>query len=277
MGKRKKGCCGCLTALFAVFMIFGIAGVFDSTSEEPKADETVSANVQEQAVEQPEETLEQTITATVSDKYDECDIQQDASSVTVKIWDDSISSTIGTVQSNGNGTNDPEWTRIKNGYLDTSKYIQGLIQEAGENIPLNLSVLNNTSQNLVVLTFSNSDLTYDILAAEAQASAPATEPAQSEPPTQPEQATQPSQTEQTPQSNQTGSTNGGSGYNFDTYDNAAQQQTPDSYVLNTDRMKFHYPSCPDVKKIAPQNYATSNQSAEELRQRGYSSCGHCKP
>ncbi len=275
MSKRKKGCCGCLTALFAAFFIIGIFGG-NSTSEEPKADETVSANVQEQATEQPEETLEQTITAVVSDKYDECDIQQDASSVTVKIWDDSISSTIGTVQSNGNGTNDPEWTRIKNGYLDTSKYIQGLIQEAGENIPLNLSVLNNTSQNLVVLTFFNSDLTYDILAAEAQTSAPA-EPAQTEPPTQPEQATQPSQTEQTPQSNQTGSTNGGSGYNFDTYDNAAQQQTPDSYVLNTDRMKFHYPSCADVKKIAPQNYATSNQSAEELRKQGYSSCGHCKP
>ncbi len=275
MSKRKKGCCGCLTTLFVAFIIIGVFGG-NSTSEEPKADETVSANVQEQAAEQPEETLERTITAAVSDKYDECDIQQDTSSVTVKIWDGSTSSTIGTAQSNGNGASDPEWTRIKNGYLDTSKYIQGLIQEAGQNIPLNLSVLNNTSQNLVVLTFSNSELTYDILAAEAQASTPASEPAQSEPSTQPEQTPQPSQTEQPSHPTQSGITHGGGGgNNFNTYDNAEQQQTSDMYVLNTSSKKYHLPSCDDVRKIAPENYATSNQSRTELETQQYSACGHC--
>lgn len=65
--------------------------------------------------------------------------------------------------------------------------------------------------------------------------------------------------------------------NFDTYDNAEQQQTADSYVLNTNTKKFHYPSCDSVKKIAPQNYATSSSTRDELIAQGYQSCGICSP
>jgi len=65
------------------------------------------------------------------------------------------------------------------------------------------------------------------------------------------------------------------GYNFNTYDNPEQQNTSDAWVLNTSTMKIHHPKCNDVKKIAPDNYATSNSSLEELRQNGYSECGHC--
>ena len=70
---------------------------------------------------------------------------------------------------------------------------------------------------------------------------------------------------------------GGSGNadNFNTYDNSAQQDTEDKWVLNTSTMKIHYPSCIQVKKIAPQNYSTSNEDKDSLIARGYSMCGRC--
>lgn len=69
----------------------------------------------------------------------------------------------------------------------------------------------------------------------------------------------------------------GDGNNFNTYNNSAQQQTNDSYVLNSnpDRMRIHIPTCRDVKKIAPENYSTTNLSISELEAQGYSKCGHC--
>lgn len=76
----------------------------------------------------------------------------------------------------------------------------------------------------------------------------------------------------------TGSGNsGGNGNanNFNTYDNEAQQQTDSNWVLNTSSMKIHHPTCSQVKKIAPQNYATSNQDVETLKSQGYTTCGVC--
>lgn len=63
--------------------------------------------------------------------------------------------------------------------------------------------------------------------------------------------------------------------NFNTYDNTSQQQTEDTWVLNTSSMKIHYPSCSAVKKIAPQNYSTSSLSESELISQGYTTCGIC--
>lgn len=63
--------------------------------------------------------------------------------------------------------------------------------------------------------------------------------------------------------------------NFDTYDNTEQQQTADSYVLNTSSHKIHHPSCSAVRKIAPKNYATSSKTVNELIAEGYSTCGIC--
>ena len=63
--------------------------------------------------------------------------------------------------------------------------------------------------------------------------------------------------------------------NFNTYDNSSQQQTEATFVLNTHTMKIHHPSCSSVKKIAPQNYATSNDSLDDLISQGYSICGNC--
>lgn len=81
--------------------------------------------------------------------------------------------------------------------------------------------------------------------------------------------------EPTPQPERPSSGNGGNGSNFDTYDNPEQQQTDAARVLNTNTMKIHYPSCSEVKKIAPQNYSTSNLTESELIAQGYTTCGRC--
>lgn len=78
----------------------------------------------------------------------------------------------------------------------------------------------------------------------------------------------------TPDSKPSGGGNGNAD-NFNTYDNSAQQDTEDKWVLNTSTMKIHYPSCSQVKKIAPQNYSTSNEDKDSLIARGYSMCGRC--
>ncbi|MDE7431617.1 MAG: hypothetical protein K2N34_06870 [Lachnospiraceae bacterium] len=63
--------------------------------------------------------------------------------------------------------------------------------------------------------------------------------------------------------------------NFNTYDYPEQHSTEATYVLNTSTKKIHYPSCSSVKKIAPQNYSTSNSSIDELKGQGYTTCGNC--
>lgn len=67
----------------------------------------------------------------------------------------------------------------------------------------------------------------------------------------------------------------GNADNFNTYDNAEQQITTDSYVLNTDSKVIHRPTCSDVPKIAPQNYDTSSSILSDLIGQGYTVCGHC--
>ncbi len=63
--------------------------------------------------------------------------------------------------------------------------------------------------------------------------------------------------------------------NFNTYDNPEQQNTADTWVLNKRSKKIHKPNCQSVAKIAPKNYATSNESIEALKKKGYTTCGQC--
>ncbi len=58
----------------------------------------------------------------------------------------------------------------------------------------------------------------------------------------------------------------------DTYDDSETQY---SYILNTSTMKIHHPGCFSAERIAPQNYATSSESLEELESQGYTTCGNC--
>lgn len=55
------------------------------------------------------------------------------------------------------------------------------------------------------------------------------------------------------------------------------EKTGTKYVLNTSTHKIHKPSCRDVDKIKAENYATTDESIDELKKQGYSTCGHCNP
>ena len=72
-----------------------------------------------------------------------------------------------------------------------------------------------------------------------------------------------------------GKSGSGKSSNFDTYDNPEQQNTTDAWVLNKSSKKIHYPNCKSVPKIAPKNYATSNENVETLEGKGYSKCKQC--
>lgn len=67
----------------------------------------------------------------------------------------------------------------------------------------------------------------------------------------------------------------GGNSNFNTYDNTDNQNTTETWVLNTSSKKIHHPTCNSVPKIAPHNYATSSESLDELKARGYVPCKNC--
>ena len=70
---------------------------------------------------------------------------------------------------------------------------------------------------------------------------------------------------------------GNAANNFNKYNNPTQQQTISNYVLNTNTMKYHKPSCRDVPKIAPENYATFDGTKSDVENQGYQACKHCHP
>ena len=58
---------------------------------------------------------------------------------------------------------------------------------------------------------------------------------------------------------------------------APAEPVGEHYVLNTNTMKFHYPSCKSVDKIKSSNRADYTGSREDLIARGYAPCGNCHP
>lgn len=62
---------------------------------------------------------------------------------------------------------------------------------------------------------------------------------------------------------------------FTDYNNPEQQNTTE-YVLNTNTLKVHKPSCNSVKDIKPENYSTTNDLQAALNS-GYTACGKCHP
>ena len=59
-------------------------------------------------------------------------------------------------------------------------------------------------------------------------------------------------------------------------DKKAEEETK-SYVLNTNTMKFHSPSCSSVGDIAEHNRQDYSGNREELIEQGYAPCGICHP
>lgn len=74
--------------------------------------------------------------------------------------------------------------------------------------------------------------------------------------------------------NQNVDTFGGIGGNSTQTGNSSGTQ---SYVLNTNSMKFHYPSCSSAKKISSKNRKDYTGTREDLIDQGYDPCGYCDP
>ena len=50
-----------------------------------------------------------------------------------------------------------------------------------------------------------------------------------------------------------------------------------TYVVNVNSWKTHYPDCPSAKKTKAENHKETNESREELVDKGYKPCGNCNP
>lgn len=55
------------------------------------------------------------------------------------------------------------------------------------------------------------------------------------------------------------------------------QKVEQTYILNNNTKKFHYPSCSSAKKIKDSNKGSFTGARDELIERGYSPCGNCHP
>ena len=56
-----------------------------------------------------------------------------------------------------------------------------------------------------------------------------------------------------------------------------EEETENSYILNTSSKKFHYPSCYSVSQMSEKNKQAYTGTRESLVDSGYSPCGNCKP
>ena len=175
--------------------------------------------------------------------------------------------------------------------------VRAVLGDNGENLIGNFMKVESTSGAHILS--GNFKFTFDGPEAPAADPAPEPEPAQPDEPREPDSEPEPEpESEAKPETKHSGTTKpsttaptkpssggssggGGSGggngnaNNFDTWNVESQQDTQDSWVLNTSSLKIHYPSCSQVPKIAPKNYATSNKTESELLNDGYTTCGVC--
>jgi len=69
----------------------------------------------------------------------------------------------------------------------------------------------------------------------------------------------------------------GSGGNAPSTDTSDEQDKEQTYVLNLNTKKFHYPDCQSANTISDKNKQTYTGTRSELVSDGYSPCGNCKP
>ena len=63
----------------------------------------------------------------------------------------------------------------------------------------------------------------------------------------------------------------------ETHETENKSEPERDYVLNTNTMKFHYPSCNSVEDIKDYNREDFHGTREEVIARGFDPCGRCKP
>ncbi|MCI5774540.1 MAG: MBL fold metallo-hydrolase [Erysipelotrichaceae bacterium] len=56
-----------------------------------------------------------------------------------------------------------------------------------------------------------------------------------------------------------------------------KQETSQDYILNTNSLKFHLPTCSSIEKIADHNKETFHGTKSQLLKEGYQACKQCNP
>ena len=70
---------------------------------------------------------------------------------------------------------------------------------------------------------------------------------------------------------------GGGNNNFNSSDVSGTTDMSADYILNTNTMKFHYPSCSSVKRMSDKNKQSFHGTRDEVIAMGYDPCGNCNP
>lgn len=168
---------------------------------------------------------------------------------------------------NGNFQKIDEWRSLRSTLEGISTVFPDSLSEFGDGRPVSLQLMDESGRN-ILLSIMKGEASYDKL--EQLEKGRNAEAAIDDPDEKPEiHSSEP----EGPNSEETS----GDGSNFNEYDNPDQQETSATFVLNTNTMKFHYPSCNSVPKISPENYETYTGTRYGVIAKGYSSCGSCNP
>ncbi|MDY2607993.1 MAG: DNA-entry nuclease, partial [Lachnospiraceae bacterium] len=108
------------------------------------------------------------------------------------------------------------------------------------------------------INYANGDSSLAV--AQAQTSVAQT-PAQTEPPTTQPPATQPQTQPQTQIQTEA----------------PQQNASVNTYIINTNTGKFHYPNCRSVNQMADKNKLEYTGTRDEVIAQGYDPCGNCRP
>lgn len=203
-----------------------------------------------------EEKMEQLLNLieTKVSEYDGCTVSHEAGTINVDVWKESITGTANSVLAQGGGQQDESWGKTKADVENAVIHIADCIRTSDfASTKLLLNVLDHSDHGRKLLTFNNSGVAYDIVA-EAPVASPE-EPA--------------ADTETASPSKPSAPTNQSQG-------NAASTNNI-TYILNTDSMVFHTPSCHVAKRILQENRRDYNGTRDDVVTMGYSACGVCNP
>lgn len=99
-------------------------------------------------------------------KYDGYTVSFDDSAVTVSVWKESITRTAAQIQDNYGTAEDADWVALKSDTENSAAYICDCISSSSlSGLELVFQVLDDTDHSRTLLTFTNTDVTYDVLAA----------------------------------------------------------------------------------------------------------------
>lgn len=163
--QKKKGSClkTILGLVGALFLVLIIAFIFIDPEEDDISSEDKTSEFMDDVL--PMESLIFQVEAGVSNtKYDGYTLDYDETSMTINVWRESITTTADLLLSERASADDDNWVWLKNNTGNTPDYICDCIKSSGHDMTLTFNVLDDKNHDRVLMTFTDTDLVYDILA-----------------------------------------------------------------------------------------------------------------